>query len=85
MTVVLCGCFNFGNQISRDDFTAAVLGSSPEQVISKFGRPDTTDGSGHRGRSTWRYEWKTIDPISGKVDYSAKVIFVDGRAVDVLF
>ena len=58
---------------SDEEFRAAVMGKTQEEVLNLLGRPDRTtefsDGP------YWVYEKRTFDPISQKVDSSVGLSF----------
>jgi hypothetical protein len=65
----------------RGDFKSLVMGKTPEEVIKRVGKPDSTQDIG--GEPTWYYRNRTIDPTTGAVDDKAQVEFKNGRAVGV--
>ena len=63
---------------TREEFKAAVLGKTKDQILTLLGKPDSTSG----GRSDgWSYNRITVDPISGKTDTRTWVWF-NGDTVD---
>lgn len=69
---------------SRDEFTKLVMGKTGDEVIKRLGRPDTTQENASTPDSpTWFYHDITIDPVSGKTDYAAQLIFDRGKVVNV--
>ncbi|MFO0847617.1 MAG: hypothetical protein U0871_03515 [Gemmataceae bacterium] len=71
-------------RFSRDEFRAAVLGRSADQVVEAVGRPRST-GSGAGEEQTWYYGGSTIDPVTGHPDRFTSVTFRDGRVIGVRF
>lgn len=71
--------------MTREQFRTAVMGKTAEQVIAAVGRPEST--SDYSTVSAWYYEKKTKDPITGKIDISAQVLFdkETGRVRSVSF
>jgi hypothetical protein len=65
--------------MNRADFRNAVLGKTAEQVIQSVGRPDSTQEFGDG--PTWYYEGRTYDPVTGKKDSRAQVVFNLDRIV----
>lgn len=61
---------------TRDEFRKLVVGKTPDEVIAAVGKPDDTSES---GSVSWTYMYRTKDPITGKTDVSAIVVFEDGR------
>ena len=66
----------------RQDFKAAVIGKSPEEVIAVVGRPDDTTQL--PGLDTWTYRNRTIDPVTGKTG-TAILMIRGGSVADVVF
>lgn len=62
----------------RDSFTKAVIKQTKYQVIQAVGKPDRTSDSGEY--SHWYYDKKTKDRITGNVDSSISIFFVNGVA-----
>ncbi len=58
---------------TRDEFTKLAIGQSKESVLSVIGKPETTSLSSDS--EYWYYQGKTIDPITGKSDYSIQLVF----------
>lgn len=92
LVVCLAGCQDrpAGNGVAattttktytRDEFRKLVVGKTPDEVIAAVGRPDSTQDSGRD--PTWYYDSRTRDPVSGKIDFHAQVIFQDGKVVRV--
>lgn len=69
--------------VTREEFRVKVMGKTPEQVIAVVGKPSVTQD--HGGDPIWYYNEATTDPVSGKVDYHAQVIFENGRVIAVNF
>lgn len=65
----------------REEFRQAILGKTPEQVIAAVGKPDSTQDSS--GDQSWYYRKRTKDPVTGKLDSVAQVIFERGVVVRV--
>jgi outer membrane protein assembly factor BamE (lipoprotein component of BamABCDE complex) len=61
---------------TREEFRKLIVGKGQDEVIATVGRPDTTQDSGRN--PTWYYRNLTVDPITGKTDHSAQVIFKNG-------
>jgi len=70
--------------MSREAFRKVVhKGMTLQQVIQAVGKPDSTSGT---GRSLhFEYPHKTMDTITGKVDYMTSVSFWDGVVDSVGF
>ncbi len=68
---------------TRAEFRDLVKGKTPEEVVALVGRPDRT--SEVPGQTDWVYNARTRDPVSGKLDLYAVVVFRDGWVEDVLF
>lgn len=62
----------------RDSFTKAVIKQNKYQVIQAVGKPNRTKDSGKY--SYWYYDNKTKDRITGKLDNSISILFVNGIA-----
>jgi DNA repair exonuclease SbcCD ATPase subunit len=62
----------------RDSFAEAVVGKAKEQVIQSIGRPNRTSDSGEY--SHWYYDGKTKDRVTGNLDDTTSIFFVDGIA-----
>ena len=65
----------------RDSFAKAVVGKTTDQVIQVVGKPDRTSDFGNY--SHWYYDNKTKDRITGKLDASVSLFFVDGIVDEV--
>lgn len=61
---------------TRAEFKALVVGKTPEQVIAAVGKPDSTQESSIG--QTWYYRETTVDPITGKADATAQLVFENG-------
>lgn len=57
--------------MTREEFKAAVTGKTPEEVIALVGKPKSTTAD--RTGETWFYEGVTIDPVTGKNDFTTVV------------
>lgn len=68
--------------LTRAEFTAAVMGKTPDEVIARFGRPEFTEDH-PAGFIRWTYSGVCMDPISGKVDTFTAIDFADGRVFRV--
>lgn len=65
---------------TRAEFSRLATGKTAGQMIDTFGKPDSTQEFGGH----WWYYYKiTTDPVTGKVDNSAQVVFQDGVVVGV--
>ncbi|MBD3886827.1 hypothetical protein IFO70_34890 [Phormidium tenue FACHB-886] len=60
----------------RDSFTKVVIRQTKYQVIQAVGKPDRTSDSGEY--SYWYYDNKTKDRITGNLDRSICILFVNG-------
>ena len=69
------------NIMFRDSFAKAVVGKTADQVIQTVGTPDRTSDFG--SYSHWYYDNKTKDRITGKLDASVSLFFVDGIVDEV--
>ena len=58
---------------TRDEFSKLAMGQSKESVLTIIGKPETTSQSSDS--EYWYYHGKTIDPITGKIDYSIQLVF----------
>jgi len=89
VAVAACGCLDKSTQTSRtvasspvkktysrEEFKALVMGKTEKEVIDALGKPDRTS-PGEFG-TYWYYEEKTVDPINGKVDRHAQIVFRNG-------
>lgn len=79
--IVLGGCDSSSSKsvMSRDEFTRAVQGRTPDQVIAAVGRPDRTSTGGEGGLTQyWYYDDAAKDPITGKVG-KVQVVVEDGK------
>ena len=52
-------------------------------MIDLVGKPSSTQNNS--GLECWYYERRTIDPVTKKTDFSAQVVFEDGRVTSVNF
>jgi hypothetical protein len=66
---------------TRQEFRDLVMGKTQSEVIAAVGKPDSTqdDGLG----VNWYYYNRTTDPVAGKIDGSAQVVFKGGRVTAV--
>ena len=56
-----------------------MLRQTADEVLKLYGKPDSTqDGS---SGATWYYDRRTYDPLVGKTDHSAQVVFGEGGVV----
>lgn len=67
----------------RDEFKSRVLDRSPNEVKAAVGVPHHTTAVG--SSDTWFYPDATTDPVTGKQDAEAQVVFRGGKAVQVIF
>jgi outer membrane protein assembly factor BamE (lipoprotein component of BamABCDE complex) len=71
-------------KMTREEFRSKVkVGMTQEQVIATVGKPNKTSDGG--GTIYWYYDDRTVDPVSGKADAHAQVVFVDGKVQSVNF
>jgi hypothetical protein len=68
---------------SRQEFRDLVTGKTPDEVLAAVGKPDATTEV--PGQTNWTYNKRTKDPVTGKMDLFAVVVFRDGTVYDVLF
>lgn len=61
---------------TRDEFRNLIIGKTPDQVLKAVGKPDRTREI--TGMNVWYYDATTTDPVTGKVDRAAQVIFEQG-------
>jgi hypothetical protein len=66
---------------TREEFKSLVMGKTADGVLKAVGKPDSTLEFGDE--PSWYYKRVTTDPVSGKVDYSAQLIFAGGVVVGV--
>ncbi len=72
-----------GKQVySREEFRAAVMGKTPEQILKLLGRPDQTSEDTGSG-SEWVYYDRRRDPLTGKLDELTFITFLNGRVIEV--
>ncbi len=71
---LLTGC---GETVSRDDFTAGVIGKTETEVTTKFGKPAAVAVDVNAPeRVVWTYNRETFDLANGnKIDSKTKVTF----------
>jgi outer membrane protein assembly factor BamE (lipoprotein component of BamABCDE complex) len=55
------------------------MGKTQQEVIQAVGKPDVTQETGF---TTWYYNSRTLDPVNGRVDYNAQVVFDEDGKVD---
>lgn len=60
----------------RDEFRAALIGKTEDEVLSLVGRPASTQDT--RGGVYWYYRDRTRDPVTGRVDRRVQVVFRNG-------
>lgn len=65
----------------RGEFRKLVMGKKADDVIRAVGRPDQTQDSDRD--QYWYYRERTYDRVTGNLDFSAQVVFRDGRVVAV--
>jgi hypothetical protein len=53
---------------TRDEFRAAVMGKTPEEVIAAVGRPSDTSDAPDGSPETWYYWGRVTNPATGKAD-----------------
>jgi outer membrane protein assembly factor BamE (lipoprotein component of BamABCDE complex) len=66
---------------TREEFRKLVDGKTTDEVKATFGVPVRTTDNGDD--VYWYYENLTTDPVTGKVDSSAQVVFRGGKAIRV--
>lgn len=69
--------------MTRDEFKAAVMWKSSDDVIKAVGKPRRTSESGTS--SYWYYDGVSKDEITGKTDHNVQVIFEDGLVKRINF
>jgi hypothetical protein len=69
--------------MTRYEFSLAVMGKTPDEVITAVGKPDRTSES--EGRVVWYYTNRSTHPLTGQTDSSTQVWFKGGVVVDVVF
>jgi hypothetical protein len=67
---------------TRDEFRAAVMGKTPEEVIAAVGRPDGTDDAPDGRPLVWYYWDRVMNPATGDTD-SGILDFEGGRVAGV--
>lgn len=67
----------------RDEFRAAVEGKTQDEVLKLLGKPDQTSDTGPD--SDWDYRERTYDRVSGKTDFSVRLVFRKGVVHHMLF
>jgi hypothetical protein len=69
---------------TRAEFTKLVMGKTMDEVKAALGKPDTTQERATEPDSpTWYYDKVTVDPVTGKKDDSAQVIFEKGKVARI--
>lgn len=69
--------------MTRYEFSLAVMGKIPDEVLAAVGKPDRASES--VGRSVWYYTNRSTRPSTGQIDPSTEVWFKDGVVLDVKF
>ena len=70
---------------SREEFKSLVRpGMTPEEVVAAVGRPTMTGDSGGSVLQ-WHYRERTTDMLTGRKDWAATVVFLDGKVNNVKF
>lgn len=67
--------------LTRDQFKAAVMGKTPDEVVKKFGRPSRT--SEVLGDDVWYFQDIAYDPVANRTDWRTQVVFRNGRVIGV--
>ena len=71
---------------TRDEFKALVMGKTRDAVRGGVGLPDSMqEDANDPNAATWYYDKRTIDPVTGKTDVDAQVVFEDGVVVRISF
>ncbi len=68
---------------TRDEFKRLVIGRTRDEVIELLGKPKATQQVGEVDH--WDYPGRTTDPVTGKTDHNAEVLFDGARASEVSF
>ncbi|HLJ97032.1 MAG TPA: hypothetical protein VKU02_27960 [Gemmataceae bacterium] len=63
--------------LTRHEFEERIMGKTTEEVLHAVGRPNTT--SQEKNVQYWHYANRTKDPLTGKSDSDAQVVFEDGH------
>ena len=69
--------------MTREEFRAAVIDKTPDEVRQAVGVPNETTEFG--SATSWVYRWRTKDPVTGKTDPSCGVTFQRGKVISVNF
>lgn len=70
--------------MTRDEFRAATLYKTQDEVIKTLGRPYSTS-EWSESQQDWTYDKRTYDPITNLIDHFVVVTFKDGRVTYVTF
>jgi hypothetical protein len=68
--------------ISRDLFSIIAEGADAKAMKAMFGIPESTQSG---SSDLWYYRGASYDPVTGKTDWTAQVVFESGRVVRVNF
>ena len=68
---------------TRAEFKAAVMGMTTADVKELLGVPVRTTDNGPGEDVYWYYRERTVDPVTGKTDLNAQLIFRNGVVVRV--
>ncbi len=63
--------------LTRHQFEERIMGKTTDEVLHAVGRPNTT--SQEKNVQYWHYANRTKDPLTGKSDSDAQVVFEDGQ------
>jgi len=74
LVISLMGTRRQPDLVSRDEFIAAAIGKSAEELIEWMGHPDATTKKGN-----WYYDGRTFDPATRTTDRRVKVAFKAGK------
>lgn len=69
--------------MSRDEFKKATEGRTKSQILQVLGRPSQTQDLG--GMQMWYYNDLTVDPVTGRADSMAQIMFDGERVQQVSF
>ncbi len=69
----------------REEFTRLVMGKPDNVVLSKFGEPFLNNNYAGQFGILWTYRNITFDPVSGRADQFATVVFEHGVVAKVMF
>lgn len=81
---LLSGCQQGIPPMTHDEFRAATLGKTQDEVIKALGIPYSTS-VWSESQQSWTYEKRTYDPITDLIDHYTHVEFKNGRVTDVTF